>query len=81
MDTSFCYSPLHEGRPVVIVVGGWSNDGVLDSNGINKSADRTEMLDYTQTNSTWVEGNKKQNPNLWNRFEIQIDKDLINFGF
>ena len=37
----------------MIVVGGWSNDGVGDSSLL------TEMLDYTQTDSTWVEGNKK----------------------
>ena len=52
------YSALHEGRPVVLVVGGWANDGVVDSNGIG-SQDKSEMLDYTQTNSAWEEGNKK----------------------
>ena len=47
----------------MIVVGGWSNDGVVDSNGINKSADRTEMLGridtehvhrLTLTNHNWL---------------------------
>ena len=54
-ETSWCiqinlYSPLHEGRPVVIVVGGWNQNGASDAK------DKTEMLDYTQTNSEWVEG-------------------------
>ena len=42
------YSPLFEGRPVVIVVGGSTNT-------FPESAKKTEILDYTQTN-TWVEG-------------------------
>jgi len=42
-------SPLFEGRPVVIVVGGSTNT-------FPDSAKKTEMLDYTQTNA-WVEVN------------------------
>ena len=42
----------------MIVVGGWAVDGVVDSNGIG-SQDKSEILDYTQTNSAWEEGNKK----------------------
>ena len=42
---------MHEGRPVVVVTGGFSADG-------DNGRDKTEMLDYTQTNSAWVEGKK-----------------------
>ena len=44
---------MHEGRPVVVVTGGFSADG-------DNGRDKTEMLDYTQTNSAWVEGKKIQ---------------------
>ena len=36
----------------MVVTGGFSADG-------DAGRDKTEMLDYTQTNSAWVEGKKE----------------------
>ena len=53
------YSPMHSNRPVILITGGFGS-GPGDPLGWS-----SELLDYTQHNATWVQGNF-----LYNSFTI-----------